>query len=71
MNAQRKTQILKIIYCLHNNTHVGKLTLESEQLWSYSLVTLGTICVSMTHALQYNTLCPSGTLFFSGLPMMI
>ena len=52
-------------------THVGKLTLESEQLWSYSLVSLGTICVSMTHALQYNTLCPSGTLLLSGLPMMI
>ena len=70
MNAQPKTQILKIIpiACI---THVGKLTLESEQLWSYSLVTLGTICVSMTHAQQYNTLCPSGSLLFSGLPMMI
>ena len=54
MNAQSKTQLLKVIYCLHTNkTHVGKLTLESEQLWSYSLVILGTICVSMTHALQY------------------
>ena len=55
MNAQSKTQILKIIYFLRttNITHVGKLTLESEQLWSYSLVTLGNICVSMTHALQY------------------